>query len=44
VGVQDEFGEVGPVDYLSRRFGLNADHIVAKAEKVLSRKRMQVRM
>jgi transketolase len=44
VGVQDEFGEVGPVDFLSRRFGLTADHIVAKAEKILRRKGMQIQV
>jgi transketolase len=38
VGVKDEFGEVGQVDYLSVRYGLNAENIVAAAEKVLARK------
>ncbi|MCD8146666.1 MAG: transketolase family protein [Clostridiales bacterium] len=38
VGVQDEFGEVGQVDYLAQRFGLTADEIVAKTKKVLARK------
>lgn len=38
VGVQDEFGEVGPVNYLAERFKLNADEIVAKTKKVLARK------
>lgn len=38
VGVQDEFGEVGFVDYLSERFGLNAEHIVKAAVKAAARK------
>lgn len=44
VGVQDEFGEVGPVSYLRERFGLTADSIVAAVERAISRKsRNQVR-
>ena len=38
VAVEDEFGEVGPVDYLADRFGLTAEHIVAEAGKVVGRK------
>mgnify|MGYP001038788111 FL=1 len=38
VGVQDQFGEVGPVDYLAERFELKAENIVAAAEKVRMRK------
>jgi len=38
VGVQDEFGEVGPVNYLAERFKLTADVIAAKAKKVIKRK------
>lgn len=38
VGVQDEFGEVGPIDYLSERFGLLEKNIVEAAQKVLARK------
>ena len=38
VAVEDEFGEVGPADYLAERFGLTAEHIVAEAEKVVKRK------
>jgi transketolase len=38
VGVEDMFGEVGPVDYLAERFGLTAEHIIKKAESVLQRK------
>ncbi len=38
----DRFGKVGAVDYLKEEFGLTADNIVRKAEKALSRKRLQV--
>ena len=38
VGVQDEFGEVGPVPYLAERFHLTAADIEAKVKKVLARK------
>ena len=38
VGVQDEFGEVGTVDYLKERFNLTADAIVEKVVKVMARK------
>ena len=38
VGVQDQFGEVGPVDYLAERFELKAENIVAAVEKVRMRK------
>lgn len=38
VGVQDEFGEVGPADYLRERFGLTDKNIVEAAKKVISRK------
>lgn len=38
VGVQDEFGEVGPQDYLIKRFKLSAEDIVAAAKDVLRRK------
>ena len=37
-GVADEFGEVGPMDYLIKRFGLNAETIVEKAHMALKRK------
>jgi transketolase len=39
VGVEDMFGEVGPVDYLAERFGLTAGDIVKKAKRVLERKK-----
>ncbi len=38
VGVQDEFGEVGPQDYLQKRFGLTAEKVVEKVKAVLARK------
>ena len=38
VGVHDEFGEVGPVDYLADRFGLTAPYIVEAAKKAIARK------
>ena len=34
----DEFGEVGTVDYLQKRFGLVAENIVQKVLKVIARK------
>lgn len=37
-GVQDEFGEVGPVDYLRERFGLTDENITAAVHRVLQRK------
>ncbi len=37
-GVYDSFGEVGPADYLAKRFGLTPDEIVAAAEKLVARK------
>lgn len=38
VGVQDVFGEVGPIAYLKERFGLTAPHIVAAAKQAIARK------
>ena len=38
VAVEDEFGEVGPIDYLAERFGLTAEHIVDVVEKTVARK------
>lgn len=39
VAVEDEFGEVGPQDYLQSRFGLTAEHICEKARAAIKRKR-----
>lgn len=38
VAVEDEYGEVGPVDYLAERFGLTAEHIVEVAVKTTAKK------
>lgn len=38
VGVQDEFGEVGKLDYLSERFGLRAENIMQAVKKAVTRK------
>lgn len=37
-GVEEQFGEVGPVDYLKTRYKLNAEEIVKKAKEALTRK------
>ena len=39
VGVRDEFGEVGPQDYLMERFGLLATDIVKRTKRAISRKK-----
>ena len=38
VAVNDEYGEVGPQNYLQERFGLTAAQIVEKTKQVLARK------
>ncbi len=38
VAVEDEYGEVGPQDYLMRRYGLTAAHIVEEAGALIERK------
>jgi transketolase len=38
VGIQNIFGEVGPVDYLRERFELTAKDIALKAKKAIARK------
>ncbi|MGI6777789.1 MAG: transketolase family protein [Acetivibrionales bacterium] len=38
VGVKDLFGEVGPADYLIKRFEMTWEDIAAKVKKVLDRK------
>ena len=38
VAVEDTFGEVGPQDYLEKRFGLTPEHIVEKVKKGIARK------
>lgn len=37
-GVNDEFGQVGPQDFLQERYGLNAAELVKTAKSLLSRK------
>ena len=39
VGVQDEFGSVGPQDYLQKFYGLTAEKIVEAAEKLVAQKK-----
>jgi transketolase len=39
LGVNDEFGAVGPIDYLRKRYGLNVEHILDEAEKLLKIKK-----
>mgnify|MGYP001270044477 FL=1 len=38
VAVEDEFGEVGPQDYLQQRYGLTSANIVEKSRELLKRK------
>ncbi|RBP46879.1 transketolase family protein [Garciella nitratireducens] len=38
IGSQDLFGEVGPVDYLQKRFEMTAQDIANKAKEVITRK------
>ena len=38
IDVQDEFGEVGNLDYLAERFELKAEHIAESVRKVLKKK------
>lgn len=38
VAVEDEFGEVGPQDYLRQRFDLTAEHIVRVVRETLAKK------
>jgi transketolase len=35
VGIRDEFGEVGPQDYLAKRFGLDPDSLAAQVKSLL---------
>lgn len=38
VAIEDEFGEVGPQDYLEKRFDLTPDHIVRAVKAAVARK------
>ena len=35
VAIEDEFGEVGPQDYLRERFALTAEHIAAEVRRAV---------
>lgn len=39
VGVEDEFGEVGPEDYLRKRFEMTAEKVVTKVKAALAMKK-----
>ena len=39
VAVEDEFGEVGPQDYLEERFGLTTDHVVRAVKEAIACKK-----
>jgi transketolase len=39
IGVQDEFGEVGPLDYLKERFGLTAQNIFTRSRELFIQKK-----
>jgi len=41
VGIKDEFGEVGDMEYLKKRFGLTADDIAQKVRKAIERKQVE---
>ena len=38
VAVEDEFGEVGPQDYLEKKFGLTPERIAEKVKAAIARK------
>jgi len=38
IGSQDQFGQVGPVEYLQKAFGMTADDISGKAKEAVRRK------
>jgi transketolase len=38
IGIRDEFGEVGTQDYLTKRFGLDAESLVKKARELLKQR------
>lgn len=39
IGIRDIFGEVGPQDYLMKRFELTSEDIIEKVKKVIERKK-----
>ncbi len=38
VGVQDVFGEVGPIEWLADKFGMSSGHIVRAARQAIALK------
>ena len=38
VAIEDEFGEVGPQDYLRERFALTAEHIAAEVRRAVKQR------
>lgn len=38
IGIKDQFGEVGSVDYLKEKFGLTSSNIANRVEEVIKRK------
>lgn len=38
IGIHDTYGEVGSVDYLQEKYGLNDVTIIEKVEKIIKRK------
>lgn len=40
VGINDEFGQVGTLDFLKEHFGLNSKNIVAQAKELIARRRL----
>ena len=38
MAIEDEFGEVGPQDYLRTRFDLTDDHIVRVVKETIAKK------
>ena len=43
VAVEDEFGEVGPQNYLEERYGLTTEHIIEKTKQAIERKNRKVK-
>lgn len=40
IGINDQFGEVGSVDYLKEKFGLTAKHIAAACNEIIKSRRL----
>lgn len=39
IGIQDAFGQVGPIEWLMEQYGLDAEHIADAVRKVVARKK-----